>query len=186
MEAPRISFGRGCFAPRQSMSFLGDVELTWSSNSPKGFRIHGSCKSGPMGGSQAFMMLSTGKLARPLPLGKPGCNLFLDLARLLVFGPVTLDYKGDYVWDKNSPAGIIPEDPSLSGLYLYGQWAAVDNDWWKPGIYLSNAVKIQLPYFWQNGRRPDITTIYARGANAHSATSGTLLKNRGLVLLLGS
>jgi len=186
MVAPRVPFGNGCFAPRQTLSFHGDINLTWSSSNPKGFKVHGWCKSGPMGGSFVFLAISLGRLKKPFQIGANGCNLFLDPKDIFIFGPKNLDYVGNFTWSAANPACFIPFSPNISGTYLYGQWIGVENVWWNPPVYLSNAVKIQLPYFWSNGNGPNITTVYAQGTNAHKTLTGTLLKNYGFVLFLST
>ena len=183
ISSPRLGFGQGCFAPRQTVSFQGDLELTWSAAAtPRGFLLHGGCQAGPMGLANAFVLVGSRLFPAPIQMGDPRCLLYLDPSSLLIFGPQPLDHLGNATWPAASPIAFVPADPAFTGIHLYGQWAAISNDWWDMTVYMSNGVKLQVPQAWPAGQGPAVTTVYAQGAAALTATTGTVQRNYGLII----
>lgn len=183
--ATRIPFGKGCFAPRQSASFQGDLELAWSSVSPVGYTLRAGCSAGPMGGALALLLLSLGA-AGPLPVSPTSCDLYLDPSRMVACAPMTLDHLGNLSQAAVGPLAFLPAHPSLSGVEIYGQWTALTPSGFSYLFYSSNAIRTQIPWQWGSGQGPGVSTVYAAGAGAHTAATGTLLLQQGLVMNFGT
>ena len=180
--APRLSFGQGCFARRQSRSFWGDMELVHAGGTQNHFLLQGEVQQGPMAGSGAIPLVAIRKLAVPFLVGSPLCHLRLDPTTMIPLAPVVLDHLGGYRWSGTNPMGRLPDGPTLAGATLYGQYAAVSSDWMDPNIYTTNGTELQTPLYWTPKGGPDLTTISATGT---TASTGTVRKNYGLVIAVG-
>ena len=149
-----------------------------------GFRLEGDCSFGPMWGSPLFALIAPKRLGKPIPLRPSSCGLLLDPSAMIALGPWKLDHRGCLAKGPGDPMGFLPAAPSLSGLRIFGQFAAVGGDFWNRGVYVSNGTHMQIPYLWSKGTGPAVAVVVASGSGAVSASKGRVRKNYGLVMIL--
>jgi hypothetical protein len=177
-----VPIGRGCWVPGQVESTYCFIRAGWKSSYPgQEIFLYGNFSYGPPFG-KALALLATQDISAGIPVGAPGCRLFLNPGAVFFISPPRdLDYRGYCTWGSNPtsttspPFLAVPDNPTLHGFRLLGQMAAFDRS--LTSLYTTNYVRIRLGYPWQKTKARGLGAGFCYSTTSATAATGNLLNS---------